>query len=168
MDALVRLNRVKSLAVRGSLTVLVASLELGVEKPDLFVIGSVVQLVIKTQKSSDSVLFLDFVELGLRYLVYFSQKFQGLFAAPNFSQRLLFEGSSLFVASLGNFRHTIGLKILPIPLDIGQSSNFFLMQLNLSNRVVYLSLDILRQHHSVAFIDEKLLHTFVLGLKHLS
>ena len=65
MDALVRLNRVKSLAVRGSLTVLVASLELGVEKPDLFVIGSVVQLVIKTQKSSDSVLFLDFVELGL-------------------------------------------------------------------------------------------------------
>lgn len=165
MDALVGLNRVESLAIRRCLTVLVASLEFGVEKTDLFVIRPIVQLIIETQKSSDGVFFLDLVKLGLRYLIDFSQKFQGLFAASNLPQRLLFEGSSLFVASLRDFRHTIGLKILPIPLDICQSSNFLLMQLNLGYRMVDLSLDILCKHPIAAFIDNFLL---VLGLQHLS
>ena len=83
MDALVGLNRVKSLAIGRCLTVLVASLEFGVEESDLFVIRPVVQVVIETQKSSDGVLFLDFVKLCLRNLVDFSKEFQGLFAAPD-------------------------------------------------------------------------------------
>lgn len=164
MDALVGLDRVKSLAIRRSLTVLVASLEFGVEKSDLFVIRPVVKLIIKTQKGSNGVLFLDFVKLCLRYMIDFSQKLQCLFAAPDLPKWLLFEGSSLFVTSLRNFRHTIRLKILPIPLDICQSSNFFLMQLNLSYRMVDLSLDILCQQHRARLIDKYLEVNLLLGL----
>ena len=97
-------------------------------------------------------LFLDFVELCLRDLVYLSKKLKGFLAAADLPKGLALEGSTLLVASLRDLGHAVGLEIFPVPLDIGQSANFLLVQLNLGYRMVHLSLDILGEQHRATLV----------------